>query len=175
MICLSSTKLVRMLHTRFLHLPAVTAGTAAHGATVAGQFVARYGLVVVLAWIGAGHCAHPGTIQPLISHSPLLSWLYGIFNVRTLGYALGSAEITAALLIALRPLWPRVSAVGSVFAVLIFCSTISFLFTTPGVTTSGPVLSKLGEFLIKDIALLGVALWTLGDSLGAQRQTRSAA
>jgi uncharacterized membrane protein YkgB len=175
---MSSTKLIHMPHTRHpraLNPPAVTAGTAAHAATVAGQFLARYGLVVVLAWIGVGHNSHPVSIQPLIAHSPLLSWLYGIFNVHTLGYALGSAEITAALLIALRPLWPRVSAVGSVFAVLIFCSTISFLFTTPGVFTRGPVLSMLGEFLIKDIVLLGVALWTLGDSLGAHRRTRQAA
>jgi uncharacterized membrane protein YkgB len=175
---MSFTKLPHMPHTkhaRVLNPPAVTAGTAAHAATIAGQFLARYGLAIVLAWIGVGHNAHPASIQPLIAHSPVLSWLYGIFDIHTLGYALGSAEITAALLIALRPLWPRVSAVGSVFAVLIFCSTISFLFTTPGVLTSGPVLSMLGEFLIKDIVLLGVALWTLGDSLGGYRRTRSAA
>jgi uncharacterized membrane protein YkgB len=169
---MSSTKLMRMPHTRSLNPPAVTAGKAEHAADITSGFLFRYGLVVVLAWIGVGHYAHPATIQPLIAHSPLLSWLYGIFNIRTLGYALASAEITAALLIALRPLWPRVSAVGSVFAVLIFCSTISFLFTTPGVFTGGPVLSMIGEFLIKDIVLLGVALWTLGDSLAAHRRTR---
>jgi uncharacterized membrane protein YkgB len=155
-------------------LPAVTAESAAQAVTVAGQFLVRYGLVVVLAWIGAGHCAAPAAIQPLIAHSPPLSWLYDIFNVHTLGYALGSTEILAALLIVVRPLWPRVSAVGSAFAVLLFCSTISFLFTTPGVTAGGPVLSMLGEFLIKDIVLLGVSVWTLGDSLGARRRTRKA-
>ena len=163
-----------MPHTKSLNPPVVTAETAGHAAAVAGQFLARYGLVVVLAWIGVDHYARPTVIQPLITHSPLMSWLYGIFNVHTLGYALASTEILAALLIALRPLWPRVSAVGSAFAVLLFCSTISFLFTTPGVTAGEPVLSLLGEFLIKDIVLLGVSLWTLGDSLGAQRRTRSA-
>ena len=165
---------IRMSHAKSLTRPAATAETAEHAVAIAGQFLARYGLVVVLAWIGVGHYAHPATIQPLIAHSPPLSWLYGIFNVHTLGYALGSTEIFAALLIALRPLWLRVSAVGSAFAVLLFCSTISFLFTTPGVTAGGPVLSMLGEFLIKDIVLLGVSLWTLGDSLGAHRRTGSA-
>jgi uncharacterized membrane protein YkgB len=162
-----------MPHTKSLNPPAVTAETAEHAATIAGQFLARYGLVVVLAWIGVDHYARPTTIQPLITHSPLLSWLYDIFNVHTLGYALASTEILAALLIALRPLWPRVSAVGSAFAVLLFCSTISFLFTTPGVLAGGP-LSRLGEFLLKDIVLLGVSLWMLGDSLGAYRRTRPA-
>ena len=166
---------IRMPHAKLLNPRAVTAETAEHAVAAAGQFLARYGLVVVLAWIAAGHYAAPTSIQPLIAHSPLLSWLYGIFNVHALGYALGSAEIVAALLIALRPLWPRVSAVGSVFAVLIFCSTISFLFTTPGVSAGGAVLSLLGEFLIKDIVLLGVALWTLGDSLSARLRTRTAA
>jgi uncharacterized membrane protein YkgB len=56
--------------------------------------------------------------------------------------------------------------------VLLFLGTLSFLFTTPGVTAAGgfPVLSaRPGQFLIKDLVLLGAALWTLGDSLGAAR------
>jgi uncharacterized membrane protein YkgB len=33
-----------------------------------------------------------------------------------------------------------------------------------------PVLSVLpGQFLLKDLVLIGAALWTLGDSLGAVR------
>src|SRR6266700_2224807 len=78
----------------------------------------------------------------------------------------------AALLIAARPLWPRVSAAGSAFAVLLFLGTLSFLFTTPGVLAAPgfPVLSVLpGQFLLKDIVLVSVALWTLGDSLSAAR------
>jgi uncharacterized membrane protein YkgB len=170
----AATGRIRISHAKSFSPARVRTETAEHAVTNAGQFLARYGLVLVLAWIGAGHIAAPTAIQPLISHSPLLSWLYGIFSTHTLGYALGSTEILAALLIALRPLWSRVSAVGSAFAVLLFCSTISFLFTTPGVTAGGPVLSLLGEFLLKDVVLLGVSLWTLGDSLGAKRRTRRA-
>ena len=54
--------------------------------------------------------------------------------------------------------------------VLLFAGTLSFLFTTPGVLAAAgfPVLSVLpGQFLLKDLVLLGVALWTLGDSLAA--------
>jgi uncharacterized membrane protein YkgB len=77
-------------------------------------------------------------------------------------------EILAALLIALYPLRPRISAVGSAFTVLLFLSTLSFLFTTPGITVPGAgggflALSGLpGQFLLKDLVLLGAALWTLG-------------
>jgi hypothetical protein len=29
-----------------------------------------------------------------------------------------------------------------------------------------------GQFLLKDLVLIGVALWTLGEALGAPRNTR---
>jgi uncharacterized membrane protein YkgB len=145
-------------------------------ATRSGQVVSRYGLVVVLAWIGFGKFVKMES-RVLIEHSPLMSWIYHVLSVSTVARLLGTMEIVAALLIALRPLWPRVSAAGSALAIVLFLGTISFLFTTPGViaTHAGgvPVLSALpGQFLLKDLVLIGVALWTLGDSLGAARLRR---
>jgi uncharacterized membrane protein YkgB len=65
------------------------------------------------------------------------------------------------------------SALGSAMAIVLFCGTLSFLFT-PGVVTrfAGPipVLSALpGQFLLKDVVLMGVAIWTLGEALYAHR------
>jgi len=158
---------------RIVHSPAPVAGTAEHPVAVAGRLLVRYGLVVVIAWIGAlKYTTYEATaIQPLIAHSPLLSWVYHIFSVRAFAAVTGTAEIVAALLIALRPVSARASAAGSAFGILLFLSTLSFLFSTPGVTAAGfPVLSVLpGQFLIKDLVLVGAALWTLGDSLGAVR------
>jgi uncharacterized membrane protein YkgB len=59
-------------------------------------------------------------------------------------------------------------------AIVLFCGTLSFLFTTPGVVTrfAGPipVLSALpGQFLLKDVVLMGVAVWSLGEALHAHR------
>ncbi len=147
---------------------------AEHPVAVVGRQVVRYGLVIVIAWIGAlKFTSYEATaIQPLIAHSPLMSWLYHILSVRALAAGLGSVEITAAVLIAVRLAWPRISAAGSLIAVLLFLSTLSLLFTTPGVTAGGgfPVLSVLpGQFLLKDLVLIGASLWTLGESLGAAR------
>jgi uncharacterized membrane protein YkgB len=143
---------------------------------VAGRLVSRYGLVVVLAWIGAGHVIKNDS-RVLIEHSPLLSWLYDFLSYRTVAYALGSMEIIAAVFIAVYLLWSRVSAVGSALAVVLFLGTLSFLFTTPGVVDTFangfPVLStQPGQFLLKDLVLIGVALWTLGDSLVAAGRKR---
>ena len=134
-----------------------------------GQIVARYGLVVVLAWIGFGKYVKMEA-RVLIEHSPLMSWIYDYLSVTAVARGLGTMEIVAALLIALRPVWPRASAAGSALAVVLFLGTLSFLFTTPGVVATHaaglPVLSaQPGQFLLKDLVLIGVAIWTLGDSL----------
>jgi uncharacterized membrane protein YkgB len=92
--------------------------------TVVGKLVTRYGLVVVLAWIGFGKFAKMEA-RVLIEHSPLMSWIYDVLSVGAVAKALGSAEIVAAVLIALYPLWPRVSAVGSAMAVVLFLGTVS--------------------------------------------------
>ncbi|WP_232078767.1 YkgB family protein [Mycobacterium florentinum] len=138
-----------------------------------GHLISRYGLVVVLAWIGFGKYVKMES-RVLIEHNPLMSWVYDVFSVTTVARGLGTMEIVAALLIALRPVWPRVSAIGSALAVVLFLGTLSFLFTTPGVVSTHaaglPVLSALpGQFLLKDLVLIGVALWTLGDALREER------
>jgi uncharacterized membrane protein YkgB len=76
------------------------------------------------------------------------------------------------MLIELRPVWPKACAVGSAMAVVLFLGTLSFLFTTPGLVATHydgvPVLgAQPGQFLLKDLVLTGVTLWTLGDALGA--------
>src|ERR1700729_823622 len=96
----------------------------AQNITRCGQLVSRYGLVIVLAWIGFGKYVKMES-RVLIEHSPLMSWIYDVFTVTTVARGLGTMEIVAALLIAVRPAWPRVSAVGSGLAVVLFLGTIS--------------------------------------------------
>ena len=89
---------------------------------------------------------------------------------------LGVVEVAIALLIAARPFSPRASAVGSALAIGMFLTTLSFVVTTPGVwepSAGGfPALSAMpGQFLIKDLALLGISLWSLGESWKASERT----
>ena len=159
-----------------MHRPTTEVGPP-HRLTRAGLWTIRYGLVVVIAWIGALKFTayEANAIQPLVAHHPLMSWLYDVLSVRAFADVLGTVEVLSAILIALVAWVPRVSAVVSGFAVLLFLATLSFLLTTPGVAepTAGgfPVLSVLpGQFLLKDLVLMGVALWTLGDSLDRARR-----
>src|SRR5436305_7688669 len=142
-----------------------------------GRALARYGLVVVVGWIGLmKFTAYEAEgIRPFVASSPLLSWVYGLMSVQGFSALLGVVEVTIALLIAARPLSPRVSALGSALAVGMFLTTLSFLVTTPGVWEPSlggfPALSALpGQFLIKDLALLGISLWTLGEAWQVSEQ-----
>jgi len=137
-----------------------------------GEAIVRWGLVVVLAWIGGmKFTAYEAMgIQPLVAHSPFVSWMYDFLSVRSLSATLGCIEIATATLISLRYVSPRASALGSVLAIGLFATTLSFLFTTPGwePTLGFPALSgHPGQFLLKDIVLFGAAVWSLGDSLKA--------
>ena len=128
-------------------------------------------MALTLAWIGFGKYIKMES-RVLIEHSPLMSWVYDVFSVNTVARGLGTLEIAAAILIVTRPVSARLSAIGSALAIVLFCGTLSFLFTTPGVVSrfAGPVpvLSALpGQFLLKDVVLLGVAVWTLGEALQA--------
>ena len=143
--------------------------------TRVGGALARYGLVVVIGWIGLLKFTsyEAQGIEPLVANSPLLSWVYGLFSVTTFSTLLGVVEVSTAVLLAVKPWWPRISVVGSVMAVGLFLATTSFLVTTPGVGEDAaggfPLLSMTGQFLVKDVALLGIAVWTLADALRAAR------
>ena len=137
-----------------------------------GAFLLRYGLVLVLGWIGAmKFTAYEAEgIRALVATSPLMSWMYKVFSVQATSNIIGVAEITAALLIAIRPISARLSTIGSVLAVCTFLATLTFLFSLPGweMSLGGfPALSGSGGFLLKDVVLLGAAFFTLGDSLTA--------
>ena len=138
--------------------------------TVAAALL-RYGLVIVIGWIGllkfAQYEAHQ--IAPLVTHSPFMGWLYNIFPEYTFSALLGIMEVSAAILLAVKPVAPRISALGSLLSILLFVSTISFLFTTPGIGEPAgggfPAITLLAEFLLKDVVLLGASFWTLADAI----------
>lgn len=131
----------------------------------------RYGLVLVIGWIGALKFAdfEAHQIAPLVANSPFMGWLYSFLSEYTFSALLGVLELTAAILLALKPIAPKVSILGSLIAIVLFLSTISFLFTTPGVSEPAgggfPALSLTGEFLLKDVPLLGLSFWTLADAI----------
>ena len=139
-------------------------------AEAAGVLILRYGLVLVLVWIGLMKFTlyEAKGISSLIANSPFMSWVYDFLSIRSFSIGLGVFEICTAILIGLRHWSARASAFGSAAAILMFLTTLSFLFSTPGwePTLGGfPALSaSVGQFLIKDVVLLGAAIWSFGEA-----------
>jgi uncharacterized membrane protein YkgB len=164
-----------------------------------GMGLLRLGLVVVLLWIGGLKFAdyEADGIVPLVANSPLMSFFYHFpapeyrhymnkegevipahhqWNEENgtypLSYGLGVVIISIGLLIAAYPVAPQVSAVGSFLLILMACTTLSFLVTTPeawvpaiGSATHGfPYLSGAGRLIVKDSIMLGAAVVTMADA-----------
>lgn len=141
----------------------------------AGTFLLRYSLVLIFLWVGLLKFTEyeAKAIEPLLANSPLWSGLLSALGLRTLANLIGVIEITLGVLIALRSFAPRASAIGSIGSAILYLITLSFLLTTPGVWQPGygfPYLSPMpGQFLAKDLVLLGASIWTAGEALRAVR------
>jgi reactive chlorine resistance protein C len=135
----------------------------------AGLLIMRYGLVALLILFGLQKWtkAEAEGIQPLVSHNPLMSWVYRVAPIQGASIAIGVVELAIALMIAARRWVPVIAAVGSAVGVGMFLITLSFLLTTPNIDagTQG--------FLIKDIFLLAAAVWSTGESLAAHTRRPS--
>lgn len=137
-----------------------------------GTSALRSALVTNLVWIGALKFEdyEVENINPLVSSSPLFSPFLQKLGEKKTARLIGVTEIAMGALIGAKPLAPRASAIGSLGAVGMFVTTLSFLATTPGVwqeNHGAPKLSLVGQFLAKDSVLLGASLLTAADSLRA--------
>lgn len=132
-----------------------------------GAAILRYSLVFFFVAFGFYKFTpqEAAGIQPLMAHSLLLSWVDPLLGVRGGSALIGIVEISTGVLIATRQFAPRLSMVGSLMAAFALTNTLSFLFTTPGLD---PQSSDAG-FLLKDLTLLGAALWSAAEAAAAHR------
>ncbi|MGW5695400.1 DUF417 family protein [Streptomyces asiaticus] len=133
----------------------------------------RYGLALNLLSIGRLKFENyeVENIRPLVTASPVFSRLLTELGEQKLARVIGVTEMVTGSLIAARPFAPRASALGSLAAAGIFATTLSFLATTPEAwqeRRGEPKLSLAGQFLVKDIVLLGASLLTAAEALRGQ-------
>jgi uncharacterized membrane protein YkgB len=137
-----------------------------------GLGVSRYGLAFLLVLIGSYKffMFEAEAIRPLVGSSPLLAWLYGVFDVQTTAALFGTFEVAVGALICTRRWAPRVSGYASLVASSMFLITLSFLVTTPGALSP---TSPFQQFLLKDLVLLGAALFTGAEALSADASAQA--
>lgn len=132
-------------------------------------------LALVLAWIGSMKFTayEAGAIEGLVASSPLTAWLYGVFSLQGASNLIGTIEIATAIALLIGTRIRAAAILGALAAIATFLVTVSFLFTAPGWESSlggFPALSVVpGQFLLKDVVLLAVAISLLGKALAREQ------
>lgn len=110
-------------------------------------------VLLVLIWIGGMKFTllEAKGIEDLVASSPLMSWMYSVWDLQTTSNIIGVYDLIAvALLIGaiynIRLLLPAIAMSGAVFVV-----TQTFFISWPAAVSSETLLSTGGHFLIKDL------------------------
>lgn len=130
----------------------------------AGYVLGVIATSVVLIWIGALKFT-PGEadgIRSYVSNSFILGWLYKILTIQQTSNLIGIFEITTGLLLAMSFWNSKVGMTGGYMALIIFVTTISFLFTTPDIWKISQGVLVTDFFVLKDFAFLAIVLQIIG-------------
>jgi uncharacterized membrane protein YkgB len=124
-----------------------------------GGEVLRWSLVFLLVFFGAlkWTAAEAQAVAPFIDNSPFLAWMGRALGRAGASEAIGIIELTTAVLIAVRRWSPGAALAGGALGTGTFLTTLSFLVTTPN-------LGDGAAFLLKDVTLLGAAVWIAGEA-----------
>jgi putative oxidoreductase len=122
----------------------------------------RISLGLVLLWIGFIHLVTP---QPVVR----LLWLSLPFLAQSaFVYGLGALEVLVGLLLIAR-LWVRYAALLSL---VLFAGTLTIFVIAPGVT-GFPVLTLMGQFLLKDLVLASAAITVMARDAASHQAKRA--
>lgn len=138
-------------------------GLASANFKAAANPLMLFGLILMLAWMGAMKftAAEADRIAPLLESSLLFSWLEMFLSKQGSSNLIGVAEIVTALLLLAGWFNRQLFSLGALMCIAIFAATISFLFTLPGWSADlggFPALGPSGHFLLKDLLLMSACL-----------------
>ncbi|MGF1872209.1 DUF417 family protein [Photobacterium indicum] len=124
-----------------------------------GYLVALSGVVLTLLWIGVFKFTptEAEAIRPLVESHPLMNWMFSILSVQGVSNLIGITEIIVAIGMVVGVWKPKVGYWSGLAAVVIFITTLSFLFTLSGVWKIVDGVPVTEFFIFKDVVFLGVA------------------
>lgn len=92
------------------------------------------GLAIPLLWIGIFKFTptEAATIKPLVENHFAMGWLYHFCSVQMVSNVIGASEIAVGIGLILSFWTKKIGKYAGIASTIIFLTTISFLFTTPG-------------------------------------------
>ncbi len=125
-----------------------------------GFHISLFGLAIVLIWIGLFKFTptEAKAIEPLVSTSPLMSWLYELLGRQQISNLIGALEILTGVLLLLYYLNPYSGLIGGVLSTITFLITLSFLFSMPDAVQQIDGFWLPDAFILKDLMALGISV-----------------
>ena len=135
-----------------------------------GSRITRWGLILCLLFIGLAKFTPEEAqgIRPLIVHSPLMAWMYSVWSLQGVSNVIGTIELILAVMLVAGFWSARASLLAGAGCAITFVLTVSFMLSTPGAIVFAhgfPALGGTGQFLIKDVVLLGASISIAGQAL----------
>ncbi|OEG75179.1 hypothetical protein BEL05_02680 [Shewanella colwelliana] len=128
-----------------------------------GYLVGLAGVVLTLLWIGVFKFTptEAEAIRPLVESHPLMNWMFSILSVQGVSNLIGITEIIVAIGMVVGIWKPKVGYWSGLAAIVIFITTLSFLFTLSGVWKLVDGVPVTEFFIFKDIVFLGIAWFSV--------------
>ena len=132
----------------------------------AGYAIGVCAVALALLWIGIFKFtpSEAAGIKGYVGHSFLLSWLYMVTSVQTTSNLIGIFEVLTGILLIASFFNSMAARIGGYASLIIFLTTVSFLFTTPGAWKTVDGVPITDFFVLKDLAFLAISLMVIGRS-----------
>ncbi|WP_428229043.1 DUF417 family protein [Flavobacterium sp.] len=125
-----------------------------------GYYISFFGTALILLWIGILKFTptEAAGIKNLVENHFLTFFLYDIMSDQAVSNLIGIIEIVIALLLIFSVKFAFLRKYAAIGMIVTFLTTLSYLFTTPGIWKVVDGVLVTDFFIVKDLMFLGFAL-----------------
>ncbi|OXA92763.1 DUF417 family protein [Flavobacterium hercynium] len=118
------------------------------------------GTVIILIWVGLFKftAVEAAAIKDLVENHFAMSWMYKVMSLQMVSNVIGTFEIIIGIGLLASLFYNKIGLYAGLGSAVIFATTLSFLFTTPGVFKSVEGFPITDFFILKDIPYLAISL-----------------
>lgn len=119
-----------------------------------------FGTVIILLWVGLFKftAVEADAIKGLVENHFAMGWMYKVMSVQQVSNIIGVFEVVTGIGLALSFFNKKIAMYSALASMVIFVTTLSFLFTTPGVFKLVDNFPVTDFFILKDIPYLAISL-----------------
>ncbi|WP_353149865.1 DUF417 family protein [Chryseobacterium sp.] len=131
-----------------------------HSTYKLGYYISLFGAALILLWIGIFKFTptEAAAIKPLVENHFLTFFAYKVMSVQAVSNLIGTIEIIIALLLIFSAKFAVLKRYAGIGMIITFLTTLSYIFTTPGMWKIVDGVPVTDFFIVKDLMLLGFGL-----------------